>query len=55
MFNAIPESTSSRSLYLDIPDQMVINAVDSIISRMAPAYLKLMREAKEKPENHFRL
>jgi len=63
MFNATPGSTQytpvqngpaiSRSLslcYVDIPDQMVTSSVDAIISRMAPAYLELMREAKEKSE-----
>lgn len=55
MFGTIPkdELASNRSLslcYADIPDQMVTDAVDAIISRMAPAYLELIREAKDKPE-----
>lgn len=46
-----PASNSSLPLCrLDIPDQMVTGAIDAIISRMALAYLELMREAKERPE-----
>ncbi len=64
MFNSIPEFTrnspgeqtpplSIRTLSLgcvDIPDQTVTSAVDAIISRIAPAYLDLMRKAKENPD-----
>src|SRR5437588_4798752 len=34
----------------NIPDQMVMSAIDAIIARMAPDYLELMRESRDKPE-----
>lgn len=63
MFNQIPESSHytpeqnelalSRALSLgsvEVSDEMVTSAVDSIISRMGPSYLELMQAAKETPE-----
>lgn len=51
MFSAV--SNSNRVLHVgkvDVPETMVLQAVDAVIARMTPAYFELMHEANENPE-----